>query len=54
MPIDVARKEVEEHFKGAVKPPFNREGRVAAGLGPTYYEPLANASARAEGVVSQF
>jgi uncharacterized ferritin-like protein (DUF455 family) len=45
---------VRRHFKGAVKPPFNREGRVAAGLGPTYYEPLADASARTEGVVSQF
>jgi uncharacterized ferritin-like protein (DUF455 family) len=29
---------VSRHFKGALKPPFNREGRAAAGLAPTFYE----------------
>jgi uncharacterized ferritin-like protein (DUF455 family) len=32
---------VTAHFRGALKPPFNREGRAAAGLAPAYYEPLA-------------
>jgi uncharacterized ferritin-like protein (DUF455 family) len=32
---------VRAHFKGALKPPFNRAGRDAAGLSPAFYEPLA-------------
>jgi uncharacterized ferritin-like protein (DUF455 family) len=32
---------VRRHFKGAVKPPFNRTARDAAGLAAAYYEPLA-------------
>lgn len=32
---------VRRHFKGALKPPFNRAGRDAAGLPAAFYEPLA-------------
>jgi uncharacterized ferritin-like protein (DUF455 family) len=32
---------VREYFKGALKPPFNREARTLAGLPAGYYEPLA-------------
>ncbi len=32
---------VRTHFKGALKPPFNTEGRDAAGLPEAYYRPLA-------------
>jgi uncharacterized ferritin-like protein (DUF455 family) len=36
---------VTRHFRGALKPPFNRDGRAAAGLAPGYYEPLAHIQA---------
>ena len=36
---------VRRYFKGALKPPFNREARDAAGLPAGYYEPLAGAAA---------
>lgn len=32
---------VKRHFRGALKPPFNRPARDAAGLPPGFYEPLA-------------
>ena len=32
---------VRRHFKGALKPPFNRAGREAARLPAAFYEPLA-------------
>src|SRR5690554_4894190 len=32
---------VKRHFRGALKPPFNREARLEAGLEPRFYEPLA-------------
>lgn len=32
---------VRRHFTGRLKPPFNRAGRDAAGLRPSFYEPLA-------------
>jgi len=32
---------VRRHFTGALKPPFNRAARDAAGFPVTYYEPLA-------------
>ena len=32
---------VRRHFRGALKPPFNTEARLAAGLPPRFYEPLA-------------
>jgi uncharacterized ferritin-like protein (DUF455 family) len=32
---------VRRYFRGAVKPPFNRAGRSAAGFEPCWYEPLA-------------
>jgi uncharacterized ferritin-like protein (DUF455 family) len=35
------RDRVRRHFKGALKPPFNREARDRAGFPAAYYEPLA-------------
>ena len=35
---------VRRHFRGVLKPPFNRAGRDAAGIRAAYYEPLAAAS----------
>lgn len=32
---------VRQHFRGALKPPFNRAGRDAAGFAASFYEPLA-------------
>jgi len=32
---------VRQYFKGALKPPFNRAGRDAAGFPAAFYEPLA-------------
>jgi uncharacterized ferritin-like protein (DUF455 family) len=32
---------VRRHFRGKLKPPFNTEGRAAAGLEPAFYGPLA-------------
>ncbi len=34
---------VRDHFNGALKPPFNRAARTAAGLDPAFYEALAHA-----------
>ena len=31
---------VRNHFKGAIKPPFNHEARIEAGLTPGFYKPL--------------
>ncbi len=35
------REQVRRHFKGAIKPPFNAEARLAAGLQPGFYEAMA-------------
>jgi len=35
------RELVARHFKGAVKPPFNTEARLAAGLQPGFYQAIA-------------
>ncbi len=35
------RELVARHFKGAVKPPFNAEARLAAGLQPGFYQTMA-------------
>jgi uncharacterized ferritin-like protein (DUF455 family) len=35
---------VRRHFRGALKPPFNRAARAAAGLAAGFYEPLVEAS----------
>ncbi len=35
------RVQVGRHFQGAVKPPFNAEARLAAGLQPEFYEAMA-------------
>jgi uncharacterized ferritin-like protein (DUF455 family) len=40
-PAETYQTLVKRHFRGALKPPFNRDGRAAAGLAPAYYEPLA-------------
>jgi len=40
-PVATYQLLVRQHFKGALKPPFNRDGRNAAGLGEHYYAPLA-------------
>lgn len=32
---------VKRHFRGALKPPFNVEARLEAGLEPRFYDPLA-------------
>lgn len=38
---------VRRHFKGPLKPPFNREARDGAGFAAAYYEPLSTANAGA-------
>jgi len=40
-PASTFQRLVREHFKGQVKPPFNRDSRDRAGFPPGYYEPLA-------------
>lgn len=40
---------VKKHFRGALKPPFNRPARDAAGLPPGFYEPLASTLPVAKG-----
>lgn len=35
---------VKQHFRGRLRPPFNSDARLSAGLTPDYYEPLATAS----------
>jgi uncharacterized ferritin-like protein (DUF455 family) len=40
-PAETWRALVRRHFKGALKPPFNRPARAAAGLAAEFYEPLA-------------
>jgi len=39
-PVTVFRKEVETHFFGKLKPPFNVEDRAKAGLDPSFYQDL--------------
>jgi len=39
-PVTVFRENVQEHFRGAVKGPFNVEARAQAGMGTMYYEDL--------------
>jgi uncharacterized ferritin-like protein (DUF455 family) len=41
VPSEVFCERVRRCFKGNLKPPFNREARVAAGFPTHYYEPLA-------------
>lgn len=40
-PAATYRSLVRSRFKGVLKPPFNRTSRDAAGLPPSFYEPLA-------------
>jgi len=40
-PQETFHRLVRQHFRGALKPPFNAEARSAAGLEPGFYEPLA-------------
>ncbi|EGG12697.1 uncharacterized protein MELLADRAFT_46386 [Melampsora larici-populina 98AG31] len=39
-PVEVFRREVKLHFMGKLKPPFNVEDRLKAGLDPSFYENL--------------
>lgn len=41
---------VRTHFRGPLKPPFNKEARKAAGFGAHWYEPLAIKEAAPQGV----
>ncbi len=40
-PAPTWRRLVGERFKGALKPPFNDEARLKAGLSPEFYDPRA-------------
>ncbi|KAI7484401.1 hypothetical protein KC357_g3149 [Hortaea werneckii] len=40
-PVEVFRKNVMKHFRGAVKGPFNADARQQAGMDGSYYENLA-------------
>jgi len=42
-PVATYQQLVRRHFRGALKPPFNRSGRDAAGLAERYYAPLSSA-----------
>ena len=41
-PVATYQRLVRRHFRGALKPPFNCDGRDAAGLAERYYAPLAS------------
>ena len=41
VPDDAFRTLVRKHYRGRLKPPFNRAGRDAAGFHADWYEPLA-------------
>jgi uncharacterized ferritin-like protein (DUF455 family) len=43
------RELVARHFKGAIKPPFNAEARLAAGLPPSFYEAAVTVAPGAPG-----
>jgi uncharacterized ferritin-like protein (DUF455 family) len=43
-PQAVFHDRVRRFYRGALKPPFNRAAREAAGFGPGYYGPLAEAA----------
>jgi uncharacterized ferritin-like protein (DUF455 family) len=40
-PTGTYHRLVRRHFRGRLKPPFNRAAREAAGLEPEFYEPLS-------------
>ncbi|MGQ9368968.1 ferritin-like domain-containing protein [Azospirillum sp. ST 5-10] len=40
-PVATWQELVRRHFRGALKRPFNTAGRLAAGFGPEFYEPVA-------------
>jgi len=41
-PIETYHHLVRRHFRGVLKPPFNREARAEAGFAAAFYEPLAD------------
>ncbi|MGJ8529269.1 ferritin-like domain-containing protein [Maritalea sp.] len=41
-PVETFQNLVRNHFRGALKPPFNDKARSAAGLTPQFYKPLAS------------
>lgn len=40
-PTETYHRLVRRYFRGRLKPPFNHEARLAAGLAPGFYEPLS-------------
>jgi len=40
-PVETFQGLVRNHFRGALKPPFNDKARSAAGLTPQFYKPLS-------------
>ena len=42
-PVPTYHALVRRHYAGALKPPFNRAARAAAGLDPAFYEALSAA-----------
>ena len=49
VPAGVFHDRVRRFFNGALKPPFNRPARDAAGIPANYYEPLVGATADVDG-----
>jgi uncharacterized ferritin-like protein (DUF455 family) len=47
-PVTTYHQLVRHHFRGALKPPFNRAGRAAAGFDAAFYEPLASPACRTD------
>lgn len=45
-PVATYHTLVRRHFRGAIKPPFNRASRDRAGFKAAYYEPLAEGNGR--------
>lgn len=41
-PEETWQEQVKAYFHGVLRRPFNEPARSAAGMGPTYYEPLAD------------
>ncbi|MCF4099836.1 ferritin-like domain-containing protein [Maritalea mediterranea] len=41
-PVPTFQALVRQHFRGALKPPFNDKARAAAGLTPSFYKPIAS------------
>lgn len=44
-PVEVFRSNVQKHWRGAVRGPFNEEARMQAGMDPRYYSDLTGVKA---------